>query len=86
MRYYGGMSNRRCESYLEHCRVLLATAQVPLEPSSTNSEEEMPMPPALPICPQCGNPLTLMATRQRPSWSRIFGNPCHEPNRRKEFW
>jgi hypothetical protein len=86
MRYYGGMSNRRCESYLAHCRALLTAAQVPLEPFPITAEEETPMPPAQPICPQCGNPLTLMATRQRPSWCEVFAQPHSPPHWQEDSW
>ncbi len=86
-RRFGGWSNRRCETYVERCAILLEAIDAPF-----SSDDPLEFPPldsepeectdtasvvecdVHPPCPKCGHALTLMDDIQRPSWRDLFAS------------
>ncbi len=80
-RCYGGWHNRRRETYLERCAILLESTAALLpeesldfptadhdDPSSANRQ------PPEKECPSCGSELRLTESTEKPSWSDIMSS------------
>ena len=76
-RRFGGWSNRRRDTYLERCAILLEAKSVPLSPQATEFdpwiffEDDSPCTDGV-ECPICGGPMRLVDRRDKPSWADIM--------------
>jgi hypothetical protein len=77
-RRFGGWSNRRRDTYLERCAILLQASSVPFSASATEFDpltlldDEHGEREACPQCPVCGGQMQLIDRREKPSWSAIM--------------
>ena len=81
-RRFGGWSNRRRDTYLEHCAILLEATSVPLPPESKEFDPSFFLTPECEggedemKCPACGGEMRLSDDREKPSWLDVMTSPC----------
>ena len=79
-RRFGGWSNRRRETYLERCAILLEATSIPLSPHAIEFSPELLQEDDSgdgqceddEACPLCGRPMRLLNRVDKPSWLDIL--------------
>jgi hypothetical protein len=79
-RRFGGWSNRRRDTYLERCAILLEATSMPLSPHATEFAPDILLEGDRgdgqcqdgKECPVCGGPMRLIDRREKPSWLDIL--------------
>jgi hypothetical protein len=74
-RRYGGWSNRHREAFITRCQELLGNEPIEVSTDNALGDEQADHRRC---CIECGEPMLLIAEREKPSWSKVMGG-IHRP-------